>query len=111
MEKTKCPGTVETASGANRQHFVNIDKDNEICFENPIRQRIFELFLTGKHYSVVELTEMFHNPDIRSHIRYIRNSGVSISDYWVKSEFSRYKVYFYHDRAQYEWLQSLEKLF
>lgn len=26
----------------------------------------------------------------------IRGSGYAISDYWVKSEFSRYKVYFLH---------------
>lgn len=95
MEETKSPGTDKAATGAINQHFVGF-KDNEICFENPIRQRIFELFLCGGQYSVAELSEMFHIPDPRSHIRYIRGSGYAISDYWVKSEFSRYKVYFLH---------------
>jgi len=73
----------------------NVDKDT-INFDNPIRQRIYEMFLTGQQFSVVQLSIILKIPDVRSHIRYIRDSGISISDYWQKSEFSKYKVYFLH---------------
>ena len=111
MEKEKSPGTDKAATGAINQHPVNQNKDIQNCFDNPIRQRIFELFLGGGQYSVAELSELFHIPDPRSHIRYIRGSGYAISDYWVKSEFSRYKVYFLHNVAKCEWVDSLSKLF
>jgi len=62
--------------------------------DNPMRQRIYKMFLAGGRYSVVQLSEILKIPDPRSHIRYIRNAGIAISDYWVKTEFSRYKVYF-----------------
>ncbi len=75
--------------------------NEEINFSyNPTRQRIYELFLSGKHYSVVQLSVMLRIPDIRSHIRYIRQSGVTISDYWVQTEFSRYKIYFLSDSGK-----------
>ena len=76
--------------------FNSEGKDNEIFFENNIRQEVFELFLSGGKYSVVELSEKLHIPDPRSHIRFIREKVV-ISDYWVKTDFSKYKVYFLHN--------------
>lgn len=68
--------------------------NNTISFDNPTRQRIYELFLSGNQYTVVQLSILLKVPDVRSHIRYIRNRGVLISDYWKKSEYSKYKVYF-----------------
>lgn len=72
------------------------NKDTQFYFENPQRQRLFELFLSGGQYSVVQLTVNCRIPDPRSHIRYLRNSGVPISDYWQKSEYSKHKIYFIH---------------
>ena len=74
-------------------------KDTKCFFSHPIRQRIYELFLSGGQYSVVELCRMLNIPDPRSHIRYLRNAGVCISDYWVESKFSKYKVYFIHGKG------------
>ena len=73
---------------------TNSDYKDTKFLDNPIRQRLFELFLSGGKYSVVQLVLTFRIPDPRSHIRYIRNAGVPISDYWVITEYSRYKVYF-----------------
>lgn len=70
----------------------SIDKD-AINFDNPIRQQIYEMFLTVNQFSVVQLSVMFRIQDIWSHILYIRNSGVPICDYWQKSKYSKYKVY------------------
>jgi hypothetical protein len=69
-------------------------KDKQFIFKSPIRQRLYLLFLTGGKYSVVQLVVAFRIPDPRSHIRYIRDAGIPISDYWVNTENSRYKVYF-----------------
>lgn len=63
-------------------------------FANPIRKKIFELLLSGGHYSVVELSRLLNIPDPRSHIRFIRDAGYPIKDYWKRSKFSQYKVYF-----------------
>lgn len=70
-------------------------KDN-ISFQHPQRQRMYEMFLSGGQFSNVQFSEILHVPDPRSHIRYIRGAGVPISDYWVKSKFSKHKVYFLH---------------
>jgi hypothetical protein len=67
---------------------------NKLFISNPVRRKILELFLSGGRYSVTDLSELLHIPDPRSHIRYIRGAGISISDYWVKAPFSRYKIYF-----------------
>jgi hypothetical protein len=69
-------------------------KDRQISFGNPTRQKIYEMFLSGGRYSTVELSKLLSSPDPRSHIRYIRGAGVPVSDYWVKTAFSKYKVYF-----------------
>lgn len=65
-----------------------------ITFQNPTTQKIYNLLLTGAQVSVLELSAMFKTPDPRGHIRFIRQRGVTVSDYWVKTEFSRYKRYF-----------------
>ena len=73
---------------------VYSSKDTKVFFSHPIRQKIYELFLQGRQYSVTELSKLLNIPDPRSHIRYIRDSGIPISDYWKKTAFSKYKVYF-----------------
>lgn len=75
--------------------FPNVyeSKDSEYFTNRPIHRRIYEL-LKGGRYSVVELTKILSIPDPRSCIRDLRNEGITISDYWVKSPNSRYKVYF-----------------
>ena len=57
-------------------------------------KKVYELFLAGGRYSVVEITKILNIPDPRSSIRDIRNTGINISDTWIKSVNSRYKVYF-----------------
>ncbi len=96
MTTTKKEPYAETQSSNSDlfQHCTSTDCKGTKNFENPTRQRLFELFLSGGKYSVVQLVLTFHIPDPRSHIRYIRQAGIPISDYWIKSEFSRYKVYF-----------------
>lgn len=74
--------------------FPELYKDTKISFQNRTTQRIYELFLSGEKLTVVTLSKRLSIPDPRSHIRYIRNAGVNISDYWERGEFYRYKVYF-----------------
>jgi hypothetical protein len=97
--KKEAPNFMEEAVGAETDLCQN---KSTICFDykdtkfadNPIRQKLFEVFLSGEKFSVVQLVVTFRIPDPRSHIRYIRNAGVPISDYWVITRYSRYKVYF-----------------
>lgn len=89
MEKKKAPKRKPLS-------LARHDKDKKIIFRNPIRTKIFNLFLTGNHYSVTDLSKLLNIPDPRSHIRYIRDAGYPISDYWLKAKYSKYKVYFMH---------------
>lgn len=68
--------------------------DNFLFYSNRTTRKIYDLFKTGEKLTVVELTQRLNIPDPRSHIRYIRNAGVNISDYWVNDKLSRHKVYF-----------------
>ena len=88
--------SIKKSSAFQRHPNVFGYKGNQIFFKHPVRQKIYELFLTGKSFSVIDLSQLLHIPDPRSHIRFIRNEGVRISDYWQKSEFSHYKIYFLH---------------
>lgn len=97
--KKQAPEAVEQLQRANSDLFrnsisTNTDYKDTKFTDNPIRQRLFELFLSGGKYSVVQLVVAFHIPDPRSHIRYIRNAGIPIFDNWVITRFSRYKVYY-----------------
>ncbi len=56
--------------------------------------RVLNLLQKGTPLTVVEMCDILRLPDIRSNLRYLRNAGYNISDYWVKSEFSRCKKYF-----------------
>ena len=81
--------------GASVKLNINLDvfRDKGTKF-NSSTQKVFNLFLSGGEYSVVELTKELDIPDPRSSIRYIRNEGINISDYWIKTRYSKYKVYF-----------------
>lgn len=57
-------------------------------------KRVHELLLTGGKFSVINISSILNIPDPRSNIRYLRNAGIQVSDYWEKSETSRYKIYF-----------------
>ena len=56
--------------------------------------RVLNLLTKGTPLIVIEMCDILKLPDVRSNIRYLRNAGYNISDYWVKSEFSRCKKYF-----------------
>lgn len=56
--------------------------------------RVLSLLLKGEHLTVVEMCDTLKLPDVRSNIRYLRNAGYNISDYWTKTQFSRCKKYF-----------------
>lgn len=57
-------------------------------------RRVLMLLTKGTPLTVIEMCDILKLPDVRSNIRYLRNAGYNISDYWVKSEFSRCKKYF-----------------
>ena len=98
MIRNKETPEVHTPSVPNQLNIGNatfIGKDT-IYFNSRTCKRVYELLLSGNKYSVVQLTNLLKIPDPRSNIRYLRNAGVPIADYWVKSEYSRYKVYFIH---------------
>lgn len=60
---------------------------------SPNDYRVLNLLSTGK-YTVVEIGEKLQLPDPRSNIRYLRNAGYPISDYWIRTKYSRCKKYF-----------------
>lgn len=88
----------------------SVDKGKKIFFEHPIRQRIYELFLSGQQFNVVDLSKLLSIPDPRSHIRFLRNAGVPVASYWEKSMFSRYKVYFLHSEMRAGKTQSIDEV-
>jgi len=70
------------------------DKGTETFNISQTQRKILNLFLSGGKYSVVDICREITTADPRAHIRTLRNMGVKISDYWVKSPNSHYKVYF-----------------
>jgi len=56
--------------------------------------KVLNILLSGGRYSVIQLTQLARVPDPRSCIREARNAGMPISDIWIKTDSSRYKVYF-----------------
>lgn len=83
-------------SSAEPQTAIVKSKDSDYYLDNPIRLEILHLFLSGGKYSVADLSQLLNIPDPCSHIRYIRMAGYPVSDYWVYTKFSKYKVYFIH---------------
>lgn len=56
--------------------------------------RVLELLSKGQ-YTNVEISAILQLPDPRSNIRYLRNADYKICDYWIKSNGTRCKVYFF----------------
>lgn len=81
-------------SDSNQKFLFDSGCKDTTIFDNPIRQRILELLLSGEHLSNAQLSKLFDIPDPRSHLRFIRQSGVPVSEYWQSAESFRYKVYF-----------------
>lgn len=64
------------------------------------QKKILSALLTGRKMSGIEMASELMIAHPQSAIRYLRDAGVPISDYWVKSLHSRYKVYFIHQLDQ-----------
>jgi len=94
MKKNKKSPEVEPRANSDSFQNAVLDYKDTKFPDNPIRQKLFEIFLSVEKFSVVQLVVTFRIPDPRSHIRFIRGAGVPISDYWVITKYSRYKVYF-----------------
>lgn len=76
-------------------HHSHLNKDKgKYSTLNGNDYRVLDLLTYGE-YSVLEIGEILQLPDPRSNIRYLRNAGYNIGDYWDKGEFTRHKVYFY----------------
>ncbi len=87
-----------SSSPLNQEH----DKYTKFSPRAIAKSRTLTALLAGRKMSVVELTTELRMPDPRSAIRYLRNAGVPISDVWVKSRYSRYKLYFIHQTEESE---------
>jgi hypothetical protein len=83
----------EAASGVLLKITNSSGKDTK-HFPNPTTQKVYDLLMLGGKHSVVDICRALNTPDPRSHIRFIRNAGVHISDYWIKTAFSKFKIYF-----------------
>ena len=67
--------------------------NNDILNKVPEKQvTVTALLLKGK-YSVNEIIQLTGVQDPRSHIRYIRRAGFTVSDMWVYEKGVRYKKY------------------
>ena len=67
--------------------------NNDILNKVPEKQvTVTALLLKGK-YSVNEIIQLTGVQDPRSHIRYIRRTGLTVSDMWVYEKGVRYKKY------------------
>lgn len=59
-----------------------------------IQQLVYNLLLTGGKFSVADISVHLHLSDPRSHIKQLRDKGISILDEWRTSEHqNKYKVY------------------
>lgn len=56
-------------------------------------QRLYNLFKSGRCFSVADITIILGQCDPRGHIRELRNRGVSIADKWVTTDDGHYKLY------------------
>ena len=94
--KTKTPEilTPDASNSIKHRFDVSGDKGSEIQDSSQICRKVLNLFLSGGQYSNVEISMILRTPDPRSHIRELRKRGYKISDNWVKSKNSRYKIYF-----------------
>lgn len=69
------------------------NKGNEF-YRDSMQMKVLDLFLSGGQYSNVDISRIINTPDPRSHIRDLRKRGIKISDSWIKTAHSRYKIYF-----------------
>ena len=68
------------------------DSKNLFAFH---QRRVFNLLSDGIPRTVADISADLRLSDPRSVIRDLRNKGVAVSDFWVKSEYgSRFKRYF-----------------
>ena len=74
-----------------------IDIYNQLNYSS---KKILTALLTGKKFTIVELTILTEVPSVTSAIRYIREAGIPVADYWVYTEYSRHKVYFIHNAGK-----------
>jgi len=76
--------------------YSDIERKGNEFYGNPaqIQMKVLNLFLSGGQYSNVDISRIIRTPDPRSHIRELRKRGIKILDYWIKTENSRYKIYF-----------------
>jgi len=84
------------ATDAPIQFQLNIDFDcshKDKHFSGATGQ-VLRILLCGGRYSVRDLVSLSFVADPRSHIRNLRKAGIQVSDEWVNTEFSRYKIYF-----------------
>lgn len=66
-------------------------KDIQLCGND---YRVLNLLQQGE-YTAFELSSILNLPDPRSNIRYLRNYGYNIADYWINTEYARCKKYFF----------------
>lgn len=90
------PNNPEASNSESMPEYVCKDT---VYFQNPIRQSIYNLLLTGNPYSVAELSSKLRIPDPRSHLRYIKKSGVPLKSCWLQGKANKYKVYFISGEA------------
>lgn len=86
------PGTRNEYAGANDG--TGKDTQKSLSFH---QKRVYNLLLSGKKYSVADISAALRLSDPRSVIRDLRDKGISISDEWVKAEHGgQFKRYFIH---------------
>lgn len=86
----QAPGTRNEHAGANDG--TGKDTQKTLAFH---QKRVYNLLLSGKKYSVADISTALRLSDPRSVIRDLREKGVAISDEWMPSVHgSRYKRYF-----------------
>lgn len=78
------------------------DKYNKFSSHAIAQSKVLALLQSGRIVSVVQATKELNISDFRSAVRYLRNAGVPIADVWVKSRYSRYKLYFIHQTEESE---------
>lgn len=97
MKKSRLQEPTLSPKGKDREKLSRKLKKRLKFESNPLNNndyRVLSLLSKGEHLTVVEMCDTLKLPDVRSNIRYLRNAGYNISDYWTKTQFSRCKKYF-----------------
>jgi hypothetical protein len=90
----KSSSTVGAVSELNN-FYCHKDTTEPLHFQNQKQQKLYELFLPRERYTIVQLSDLLRISDPRSHIRFLRNAGIPISDFWIRTPQIKYKVYFF----------------